>query len=326
MRIVLIIAIFSFFSQLCVGQNLVPNPSFEDTVACPIGQNQVGNAVGWINLRSSPDYYNSCATIVSGYSLPNNCDGYQCPANGHAYCGLIPYETGFNNYREFFGIKLLDSLIIGYKYFVSFKASLAEVSICSCNNLGVLFSTSIHPCDTFGIYPLNNFAHVYTNQVITDSVNWTSIYGSFIADSSYKYIVIGNFFDDYNTDTVRFYPVIGCTPYFYIDDVCVSSDSLTCAIPNGNNVCDSTGMNTCYDFDKIKIFPTPTDDKLQIELPLFNNTNILLCDIFGRVIEYFQTSESHISLNLSSYSNGVYVVHIMQNNKRYSTKVTLLKQ
>ena len=48
---------FFFICEISFAQNLVPNPSFEDTLRCPNAVNQVDSAVGWIAYKGSPDYF-----------------------------------------------------------------------------------------------------------------------------------------------------------------------------------------------------------------------------------------------------------------------------
>ena len=68
-------------------QNLVPNPSFEDTMHCPNGTNDPGAVSLWYNPSgASPDYYNVCST--NGGGVPWNDWGYQYAQEGHAYIGL----------------------------------------------------------------------------------------------------------------------------------------------------------------------------------------------------------------------------------------------
>ncbi|MBK5286545.1 MAG: hypothetical protein JJE25_14195 [Bacteroidia bacterium] len=45
-----------------LAQNLVTNPSFEDTVACPFGASQLNFATGWSSYWGTPDYFNLCGT------------------------------------------------------------------------------------------------------------------------------------------------------------------------------------------------------------------------------------------------------------------------
>jgi gliding motility-associated-like protein len=206
-------------AELCIGQNLVKNPSFEDYTSCPYTYYaRVHDATGWSEFRESPDYANSCAGSIP-YTPGGN---YQIPLTGNAYCAFIAYGVYQNgNYREHICGTLCQTLTIGQKYFVSINVTLGENSDGPCNKIGVRLST-VASADPSIFGPLPNSAHVYTNSMISDSVNWVKIKGSFIADSAYNYIVIGNFFDEANTTKS------GTGAMYLLDDVCVSPDSLTC--------------------------------------------------------------------------------------------------
>src|ERR1700722_4176269 len=67
------------------AQNLVPNPSFEDTVSCPTSVDEVYRAVAWSSFGETPDYFNSCG--IDEVGVPKNELGYRSAATGHAYCG-----------------------------------------------------------------------------------------------------------------------------------------------------------------------------------------------------------------------------------------------
>src|ERR1700740_3594612 len=113
---------FLFFVFCLKAQtNLVPNPSFEDTVGCPQGQDEIDKSIGWSSYRYTPNYFNSCDQ--SNYiSVPDNFAGYQFAASGNAYSGFVAYLShtlvGVNNFREFIGHSLFSPLSIGTKYFV----------------------------------------------------------------------------------------------------------------------------------------------------------------------------------------------------------------
>jgi hypothetical protein len=74
-------------ANACLSQNLLPNPSFEDTVHCPTNQGQVVNAKGWWSVRATPDYYNECVANGNLVSVPNTMFGHKYPATGHAFMG-----------------------------------------------------------------------------------------------------------------------------------------------------------------------------------------------------------------------------------------------
>ena len=200
--------------------NLVTNPSFEQYSSCPTGLAQANKATGW-NSFNSAEYFNVCATSTD-VQVPVNYMGYQNAATGNAYCGFFAYFASVD-YHEFLYSQLLSNLIIGQKYFVSFKVSPADSGFCVYSNkTGIKFFKALP-----NSISLSNSAQIYTNSIITDTSNWTKISGSFVADSSYKYIVIGNFFSDANTDIIDHNCGVPVS-YYYIDDICVSVDSLTC--------------------------------------------------------------------------------------------------
>ena len=192
----------TFACSLCNAQiNLVPNPSFEDTIACPHNANQLGNASGWYVSRESPNYFNECAFITDGSSVPYNMAGYQYAHSGTAYCGFAAYSRVGANYREYFTCQLIHPLITGTKYKVSYYLSLANSFVnLSCNKIGLLFSTINYNLSNPA--PVGNYSQFCTDSIITDTLNWVHIESSFIADSDYVYITVGNFFDDTNTDTI----------------------------------------------------------------------------------------------------------------------------
>ncbi|MEI6815793.1 MAG: hypothetical protein WCL14_04215 [Bacteroidota bacterium] len=55
-----------FFCQFSFGQNLVPNPSFENYISCPTGTIEADSCLNWHNFGNSPDYFNICAGIFGG--------------------------------------------------------------------------------------------------------------------------------------------------------------------------------------------------------------------------------------------------------------------
>ncbi|MFH2143484.1 MAG: T9SS type A sorting domain-containing protein [Bacteroidota bacterium] len=221
----IILSLITYNSSLITyAQNLVPNPSFEEYSVCPDNGSQLERAVDWFVYYISPDYYNRCANFSSGFSIPENWTGHQCANIGNGYIGIYTYISHPNTlFREIIFSELNDTLTIGTKYFISFRAVLSDLSICSNNNIGILFTTSNDSTQ----YLLNNFSHINSVSIISDKNNWVTISDSFIADSAYKYIFIGNFFDNLSTDTIL-YSGLYCYSYYYIDDVCVSEDSLTC--------------------------------------------------------------------------------------------------
>lgn len=105
-KIICILSIL--YSHIGIAQNLVPNPSFEDTVHCPIGQGLIDEAQGWYHAGYSVDYFNPCAN-ASGASngVPNNWVGSQLAYDGNSYVGMVTYVVFFQQgVREHMGVQL----------------------------------------------------------------------------------------------------------------------------------------------------------------------------------------------------------------------------
>jgi len=282
------------------GQNLVPNPSFEIYDTCPsgVGDNltdEVRRAIGWSSFRNSPDYFNACADSASYVSVPNNGFGYQPAYDGNAYCGFQTFFT--TNYREIIGCQLSSPLIIGTKYYVSFKLARAYKALPfgvggASNKIGARFSTISYNEFTNPTL-INNFAHVYTDSIITDTLNWVNIQGSIIADSSYQYLGIGNFFDDNHTDTIQ------GRCYYWVDMVCVSTDSLTC-IGSGEGIPESNNN------PPNNIFPNPAFSTITIKGK--GITTYIISNTLGQVIKEGKLNGDETTIAVSALPNGIYIL------------------
>ena len=302
-------------SAIVHAQNLVPNPSFEEYDTCPDYFSQLYHASGWTININTGDYFNICG--VPDVHIPNNVMGFQYPPDHSctAYCGIITYAEINPGSEEIIGRNLISPLIIGQKYYVSFKVSLADVN-CGINKLGIKFTNTFYG-DTITIpSPLvNNFAHIYTNNVITDTSNWTQIAGSFTADSAYNYILIGRFFDYSNTTTICNDSNIKWS-YYFIDDICVSSDSSFCY--DYSYTCN-VGI-TNYENNNINISPNPIYSVLHISSENIRNYSLKVYNLTGELIFQSGKLNSNTDINLSQYPKGVYFLQIITANKILNKK------
>lgn len=221
----LIPLICSLFSAFAYGQvNLVPNPSFDDIDTCPYNQDQLYLAAPWFTPNhASSDLYNFCGTVVSS-SAPQNWTGHQLPHSGYGYAGIAAYNytyNGLDNRREYLATELLDTLEAGKTYCVEFFASLADSSYWRINRLGLYFSAEAI-IDNLFIDTLSAIPQIQhdTNIIITDTMNWLHIHGTYVANGNERFITIGNFYADDQTDTIA-QPNPWMWSYFYIDDVAV---------------------------------------------------------------------------------------------------------
>lgn len=299
----ILISTFLLFDFISVySQNIVVNPSFEIYSVCPSAGSPISDVTGWNSFKESPDYLNSCAATASCVSVPATCAGYQQAASGNAYVAIFCYGTnGFDTtLREYIGAQLLNNLSIGQKYYVSFKINLPKRTYCAINNVGILFSTI--PYSFSNPAPINNFAHVYSASIITDTLNWVTVSGSLIADSVYQYIIIGNFFDNPHTLYDKLdssFPF--CGSYYFVDDICVSTDSMTCNGITGINEIDNKNLS-------IKIYPNPAQQSFNIELPQQQHFNLLVYDVTGRKVYQRTNAIGTTNIDASGFSSSIYFI------------------
>ncbi|HEX8517839.1 MAG TPA: T9SS type A sorting domain-containing protein [Bacteroidia bacterium] len=307
----ILLSFFLLLTFLGKAQNLVPNPSFEDTLQCP-HNGWIEYSQGWKSFSSSPDYYNNCVPELFGYSVPNNFTGIQLAASGQAYAGAICYiegETDYSLNREILGNNLISPLLIGQKYFVSLKiAAIPNTfnigSSMFIDKLGVLFSSLEYTnLDSNTIPPIQNFAHVFTDSIITDTTNWTTIFGSFTADSAYTYISIGNFFKNNNTDTIHHTNSTYPNAYYLFDDICVSTDSSFCLNYVYIGINDEIIME-----QNLNVYPNPTSDFVNLTFDDNEIHSVVIFNSIGAAV-LVQNVFRKININISNLEQGVYYIH-----------------
>jgi len=294
----------------CQAQNLVPNPSFEQIDSCPVFPALTGFQPGaipdhWFSFNVTPDYFNACVDTVS--SVPSNVFGYQEAFDGQAYVGMATFLPG--EYREMVGAELLLPMLIGETYYASFYVNAAHGGIqpfdIGSSNIGMLFTMNPYEWvfDMPG-YGLRNYSQVYSASVITDTLGWTLVSGSFVADSAYRYLVIGNHFQNALTDTA----FIGPSPwdiyygwaYSLVDQVCVSTSTQGC--PLANLVLELSGAVG-------GIFPNPVKNQLHARFGEKVIGDIRVVDLLGRSVRVEKVvGVENITLSVVGWAKGQYVL------------------
>jgi type IX secretion system substrate protein len=290
--------LFLLLSTSSMSQNLVPNSSFEDTIKCPdFPLPNIGNTAYWSSYLETPDYFNSCANSSQIlFGVPGNFAGFQNAYIGNAYAGLLTWGINAGSpIREYIGVQLIQSLTIGNKYYVSCFISNADSIYynSSANMFGFRFSTVSYAS-------VDNLSHIHSDSVVTNKANWTRISGSFIADSSYQYLILGNFYDDTQTIADTSFPTSFTTSYYYVDAVCVTTDSIYDSIWTSANEVIHSSQN--------ELFPNP------VNLELFINNSyseeLVMYDLLGQKIITRRLIKGLNKIDASVIAAGMYLIFL----------------
>ena len=264
------------------GQNLVPNPSFEETRACPKDADYIGGVVGW-NLfpNFSADYFHRCANVyqtleyrqrfpreeILNFSVPRSMFGYQEAHSGDAYAGI-------SMCNEALAVKLLRPLAKDSVYKVEFFVSLADSSNVGTRYFGMYFSETAIRVMNNSRMMISGFVLDTPPQIqnppdrfLTDTVNWTPITGFYTAKGGEQYIAIGGFYAYHDSLVQRIRPdrplakVYRSTEkqlgYYFVDDVSV--------VPYSKEWAPEPGVKYVlqyiyFDFDKSDLLPESADE------------------------------------------------------------------
>ena len=230
------------------GQNLVPNPSFEQNSSCPTNFGQVQlRCTSWRDYCQSPDYFHTCYAGTGNIAdVPVNSRGMQSALSGSAYIGISCYR-----YPEYAGVPLIAPLQIGLTYKVSMFVSTAEAFKYATSGLGVYFYDSgLHQvtAPTFNMLPLNVAPQIsYINYgLVFDTANWVYLTGNFIADSAYDNMVIGLFQDTAQMIKYQFNPTGGNYSYYFIDSVEVKLANYLALMFSDTTVCKGDSVSVPF--------------------------------------------------------------------------------
>ncbi len=312
--------------------NLVPNPSFEDTIS-------LWQPTYWTTARESPDYWNDYmgGPAKTHFFTPFYAFAPHPPRNGHGMMGLLAGQAcwqspfvGEDMFKEVIESPLTSPLQKDVKYYISFyckpmdslqwttigpdfqPASLMSFS----NHLGVYFTNTQYD----GINsapPAFNKSPVCAKNVVSDTGNWVRISGVYIPDSNYNYIMVGNFFDGPHTTFYHPCKTIGLigndqSAYYFIDDVFVSTDSTGFIIDGIKSSKDEYG----YSFANINnqlIFDFKSDATVN-----FGS----VYDLYGNIKKTY-TFQSQLYDNLNDLTQGIYLVKINHSQTIITKKIVI---
>ena len=241
--------------------------------------------------------------------MPSNWLGYQAAAGGSGYAGLVTFNGDVPFYRELIEAELTNSLEIGVPVQLSMQVALGGFGSdhdystkWTAKGIGLRLSTQPISWPP-SVYP--NAAHLFLDEVLTDTVGWHELSTSYIPDSAYSYITVGNFFEDaMSSPSLLDSTGVIEAAYVFVDDVCVSLDPVFC----GTHI----GIVELDVFQPL-VFPDPVAEELHVLLPSSSRAvTVSIKDIAGRMMGKYQMqpSTSDRTLGVSDLPEGVYVLHV----------------
>ena len=306
----LIIVCLLLFKNLLISQtNLIQNSSFEhySSINCVGGASIINNWSGFM----SPDYNSvDCSNNYRG--VPYNNFGVSYPKQGNAFMGFISYVRT-NTAKEYPYQQLASTLIADSVYCLSFFISRADYIPYAIKSIGAYFSIA-NPSSFGGSSILATPQVVNQTGFLTDTIGWIEVQGCFTAFGGEKYITIGNFNDNNNTDTL----FVGTTnqvfgangyAYYYIDSVTLWKNNFP------------TFIKEDLKSEIVSVYPNPASSVISIKLAEsiagVEAYQIKITDVLGREV---MVSEFKEQLHISQLETGIYFVSILQGQKTLVTK------
>jgi hypothetical protein len=200
--------------------------------------NNGGFEIPKINNLQKPQYWDAIdsnkfmgillSKIISPFLVPASSFGYQWPRNGNNYLLSTIFfkpntsQTGRGYPRN----TLKQTLQSGKIYCVKYYYCITNQSSAGIDGLGAYFGNNtldtITQCDKPIVY-LTPQVQNPTNNILTDTLNWSLLTATFVANGTEKFMLLGNFKSDIATNSIVINPTnlpLVATDFLF-DDVSV---------------------------------------------------------------------------------------------------------
>lgn len=266
MRIILVFSVLFYSISLLAQMNLVPNPSFEKLASKPKTVGELNKAIPWVSptAGTSDVFYKGAKDPLIG--SPDNQLGSQIPRTGDNYAGSIFFKNKEDNSREYIQVELIQELEADEVYCFDMYVSLAELSKYAIDRIGVYFSDKKISFNNWAPIAVKPHIENGEKRIISNTDEWTLICGQYTAKGGEKFITIGNFYPNAETNVVKVKKPSSIKgnqteyAYYYIDDIALyNTDSV-----NGNCACEkrlTAGSNKMnYVYSKVTV-----DEQKEVE-------------------------------------------------------------
>ncbi|MBX3163410.1 MAG: T9SS type A sorting domain-containing protein [Bacteroidetes bacterium] len=202
--IVLVLFCFSGKSQR-IG-NYVSNGSFEEYFICSAPPSYTWAVKDWWGTDLSCQGFGFFSTCLDRVPYWSGC--YQYPRSGESYILLSTVYWYNHTLRANAKNWLKSNLQAGKTYCVKFYVNISNPSTYGIDGIGAYFGgneVDTVECNVALTYIAPQIQNPQGN-IITDTLNWVAITGTFTANGTEKYLLIGNFLSSDNTETLLINP------------------------------------------------------------------------------------------------------------------------
>lgn len=308
---------------------MVVNHSFENLVNCPTAD-QDWNVTDWTNpIGFSPDNFNVCASPTVNYSagVPLNVHGFQHAFDGDGYVGIVSFAITHPDTREYIQTVLTDTLTGGIRYYAGFHVSPADRVQYGISTIAAAITAEPPPVITVSSPNgmLDADPQVLEGRIpLIDTANWVLISDTVLAQGGERYLSIGNFHLDGESDTVRFnpnQPPIGSSEttyaYYYIDDVFVYAID---SVPSGVGISEQEELG-------FELWPNPAQEvlKFKVEGSMWqaDGMTVRVLDAVGRALRYTtlaRGTQDDRGIDVSGLPSGIYFLELRDEEGRRAVR------
>jgi hypothetical protein len=207
-KLLTLFAVFLLYRTLNAQRigNCVNNGSFEKLYDCTT--NSLLKAKYWTGIDSLC-YGGRLVSICNG-NVPLNYGTYQYPRLGQSYLWTGFYAPGNTPYeRTYSKNRLKSTLKTGKTYCVKFFVNITNKSTYAMDGFGAYFGNNSIDTINYCNIPLSYITPQIQNpkgNIITDTLNWVAISGTFTANGTEKFLLLGNYISNSELDTLMINP------------------------------------------------------------------------------------------------------------------------
>ncbi len=298
-------------AAMATAQNLVSNPSFEDTTHCNLYQPPFEEAVGWFSANlATPDIFDCdtvepCGTFMDPSDPGIQAKGFRTAYHGSRFAGGFHWygTDSLGSARDYITSKLATGLEAGRSYRVSLFCARPKGHRRAIDHIGVYFGPdSVHEPHTtvLGVTPQVELRDPNSSFLV--DTNWVELVDTLVAQGNERWLVIGTFLDDPQVNGIDLPPLFPQPKaYYYIDAVSVTpliAEAIT-EQPGGY----------------LHLTATPEEVSWSSSRPL---ETLLLFDAAGRVVwqpDFLSTATGSVDVP-GSLAQGHYTVVAMIDGQR----------